>query len=142
MNKKLKIHDTESSEDKIVIRKYQDQRVTFHFSFLTADKTYNLSKCDKKVKSKLVERIENLSQEDVTAVLNRTKEVGLEKIPNDEITGLRIHNVFKDTRESECNKDFWVFRLSRLGRVIGKMNKNIFYILAIDTKFKLYDHGS
>ncbi|MDO3394050.1 hypothetical protein [Ligilactobacillus sp. 110_WCHN] len=142
MNKKLKIHDTESSEDKIVIRKYQDQRLTFNFSFLTADKAYNLTKCDKKVKSKLIERIENLSQEDVTAVLNRTKEVGLEKIPNDEITGLRIHNVFKDTRESECNKDFWVFRLSSLGRVIGKMNKNIFYILAIDTKFKLYDHGS
>lgn len=142
MNKKLKIHDTEPSEDKIVIRKYQDQRLTFNFSFLTGDKTYNLSKCDRKVKSKLVERIENLSQEDVTAVLNRTKEVGLEKIPNDEITGLRIHNVFKDTRENECNKDFWVFRLSKLGRVIGKMNKNIFYILAIDTKFKLYDHGS
>ena len=144
MNKKLKIHDTElePSEDKIVIRKYQDQRLTFNFSFLTADKTYNLSKCDKKVKSKLVERIENLSQEDVTAVLNRKKEVGLEKIPNDEINGLRVHNVFKDTRESECNKGFWVFRLSKLGRVIGKMNKNIFYILAIDTKFRLYNHGS
>ena len=144
MNKKLKIHDTElePSEDKIVIRKYQDQRLTFNFSFLTADKTYNLSKCDKKVKSKLVERIENLSQEDVTAVLNRKKEVGLEKIPNDEINGLRVHNVFKDTRESECNKDFWVFRLSKLGRVIGKMKKNIFYILAIDTKFRLYNHGS
>lgn len=48
MNKKLKIHDTESSEDKIVIRKYQDQRLTFNFSFLTADKAYNLTKCDKK----------------------------------------------------------------------------------------------
>lgn len=142
MSKKIKINDNNLLKDKLVIKKYQDQRLTFNFSFLTEDKNYNLCQCNKQVRSKLVEKIESLSQEDTVAILGRKKETGLEKIPNDEITKLRVHNVFKDTRENECNKDFWVFRLSKLGRVIGKMNKNIFYILAIDTKFKLYNHGS
>lgn len=140
----MKIKDSQknNSEEKIVIKKYNDQRLTFNFSFLTNDNKYNLVNCDKRVKSKLIEKIENLSQEDKVAILGREKEKGLEKLPSNAITKLRIHSTFKNTRGKECGEFFWVFRLANLGRVIGKMNKNIFYILAIDTKFKLYDHGS
>lgn len=33
------------------------------------------------------------------------------------------------------------FQLSKKERVIGKINENIFYILAVDPKFDLYQHG-
>ena len=71
----MKIKDSKNNdfEDKIVIKKYNDQRLTFNFSFLTNDNKYNLVNCDKRIKSKLIEKIENLSQEDKVALLGRKR---------------------------------------------------------------------
>lgn len=45
-------------------------------------------------------------------------------------------------RYKECEDDYWVFRLGDLGRIIGKKNSNIFYVMSIDASFDQYDHGS
>ena len=74
-------------------------------------------------------------------MLARAKNNGLEKISESEIKSLRLHSEFQHERNSDCEEEFWSFRLSKNGRVVGKINRNIFYILAIDSKFKLYDHG-
>lgn len=75
-----------------------------------------------------------------TLVLGYPKAQGLESIPEDQVS-LRVNQEFKDSgRYNECEDDYWIFRLSTKGRVIGKISNNIFYILAVDPKFDLYKH--
>lgn len=125
------------------ISKHHISRLAFNFSFLTKQKDYNLrsKKLGKSVKAKLLEQISSLSEDDKVIILNRPKDQGLELLP-EEMVKLRINSEFKSSgRYDECDDNYWVFRLSKKGRVIGKMNDNIFYILAIDPKFDLYQHS-
>lgn len=138
----MKILNQNQTVQMIKVKRYQHQRLTFNFSFITPDKKYNLKNQEKKTKLKLIQILESLSQEDKVALLARGKNNGLEKIPENEIRSLRLHPEFKNERIADCEDDFWIFRLSKGGRVIGKINRNVFYILAVDTKFKLYNHGS
>jgi len=121
-------------------------RFAFNLSFLTRDKKYNLEQTktiNKQVRLKLLERMYQLSQQDIVGVMNLRKEQGLEQIPETQ-TSVSINPEFKASkRYDECNgDDFWVFRLGKHGRVLGKINNNIFYILSIDATFDQYDHGS
>ena len=111
-------------------------RWTFYFS-----KVFNLIlQSAKKIRLKLLEKIFILSQEDKVLVLGYPKAQGLESIPEDQVS-LRVNQEFKDSgRYNECEDDYWIFRLSTKGRVIGKISNNIFYILAVDPKFDLYKH--
>lgn len=125
------------------ISSHKVSRLAFNFSFFTKDKDYNLNSklITHKVKNKLLEKILSLSEEDKVIILNRSKEQGLELLPEDEVN-LRVNPEFKSSgRFANCEEDYWIFRLNKLGRVVGKINKNIFYILAIDVKFDLYNHG-
>lgn len=131
---------------KTVKIKHHVDRFAFNFSFLTRDSKYNLDgrskTINKKVRLKLLDRINQLSQDDRVVILNRDKREGLEKIPESNVK-LSIHPDFKSSkRYDECDDDFWVFRLGNLGRVIGKINENIFYIMSIDASFDQYNHGS
>lgn len=112
---------------------------------LTPDKKYNLEgkQVEKKHRLKLLNKIYSLSQRDIVELVSHDdKRNGLEQIPESEMRDLRIDPVFKRTRYNSCEENYWVFRLSNQGRVIGKKYKNIFYIMSIDTKFKQYNHGS
>ena len=105
-------------------------RLAFNFSFLTNSTQYNLKKnnknVDKKIRLKLLEKIFILSQEDKVLVLGYPKAQGLESIPEDQVS-LRVNQEFKDSgRYNECEDDYWIFRLSTKGRVIGKISNNIF----------------
>lgn len=124
--------------------KHHTSRLAFNFSFLTSATQYNLKKNNKnvnnKIRLKLLEKIATLSEEDKILVLNRPKEQGLELMPEEQVK-LRVNQEFKDSgRYDECDDDYWVFRLSKKGRVIGKISDNIFYIQAVDPKFDLYKH--
>lgn len=127
------------------IRNTHTSRFAFNFSFLTRDSKYNLDSnsktINKKVRLKLLERIYQLSQEDIVRVLGYDKQQGLEQIPEEKVK-LRIHPEFKTSeRYNECEDDYWVFRIGKLGRVIGKKNKNLFYVMSIDASFNQYNHG-
>lgn len=128
------------------IKNAHTSRFAFNLSFLTRDSKYNLDSrgntIDNRVRLKLLERIYQLSQEDIVRILGLNKKQGLEKIPEEKVR-LRIHSDFKSSnRYKECEDDYWVFRLGNLGRVIGKKNSNIFYVMSIDASFDQYDHGS
>lgn len=128
------------------IRQHHTSRFAFNFSFLTQDSKYNLDKSSKTigkgVRLKLLDRINQLSQNDKVVILNLDRREGLEKLLESNVK-LRIHPDFKSSkRYDECDDDFWVFRLAKLGRVIGKINENIFYIMSIDASFDQYNHGS
>lgn len=131
-------------QKEILIRKSHTERFVFNFSFLTKDSKYNLDKSSKnitkQVRLKLLEKIHQLSQSDIVTVLNWDKSKGLEKLPESQVS-LYINSEFKKTgRYDECDEDYWIFRLSSNGRVIGKKNGNIFYIMAVDASFDLYKH--
>ena len=124
------------------IEKAPQERLAFNFSFLTPDKKYNYEGSkDKKMKLKLLDKIYFLSQKDMIDLLSHDdKYSGLEKLDDSEVN-IRINPGFKKKRYDLCEDGFWIFQLNRIGRVIGKKYKNIFYIMSIDTKFKQYDHG-
>ncbi|MBS9337330.1 hypothetical protein G6R30_02490 [Fructobacillus sp. S1-1] len=71
--------------------------------------------------------------------MNRPKEQGVEFI--ERLKHVITPEEFIQTeREKECDDKFCVVRISKKGRLIGKLNGNLFYVLAVDTKFDLYDH--
>ncbi|MEE8850367.1 hypothetical protein [Lacticaseibacillus paracasei] len=119
------------------------ERLTFNFSFLTADKKYSiagLSHEDSKIHKKILERIEALSRRDKTLIFIDGKESGLETLPQEEVH-FRLNSEYIDSkRDAQAGTKYWVFRLNKQGRVIGKIIGNIFYVLAVDTSFDAYRH--
>lgn len=127
------------------IKRVHKEYLTFNFSFLTKDSDYNLDKSsktiDKRVRLKLLERITDLSSKDIVEVLNLRREEGFERIDEKQVK-ISVNQAFiQSKRHLECDDGYWIFRLNKLGRVIGMKNGNIYYLLAIDTKFKMYNHG-
>lgn len=144
MSSKFRITSTYKREniDKAIISEPPVERFAFNFSFFTPDKNYNLEgkQVEKKNRLKLLDKIYYLSQKDIVELVSHDdKYKGLEQIPESQVK-LRVHPIFKQTRYDSCEDDYWVFRLSKQGRVIGKKYKNIFYIMSIDTKFDQYKH--
>lgn len=126
------------------IKKFQPNRFAFNFSFLTPDRKYNLNRrsktVTKRVRLKLIDRIYQLSQNDIVTILNYDRKQGLERIPESAVK-LSIHPGFISShRYDNCEDDYWVFRLGNVGRVIGKKNNNIFYLMSIDASFDQYHH--
>lgn len=141
----MKINKEDEISDSLKITHHSSQRLVFNFSFLTKDNKYNLDKNNKKIskeiKAKVLERMYQLSVVDKVTVLGYDKVQGLEKIHETKIKSLNPHPDYEDYKiKEECGEDCWIFRISKKGRVIGKMNDNIFYIIKIDTDFKSYKH--
>lgn len=130
---------------KTKIKEHFEKRLVFNFSFLTTEKKYNLDpnspKINDKIRLKLLERIYQLSQSDFIDVLNMDRKIGLEKIPEKEMKKFHLHPEFIRTKRTDkCDDQCWIFRLGNKGRVLGKMNDNLFYIVKIDTDFGSYKH--
>lgn len=76
----------------------------------------------------------------IVEVLNLFREDGIERLDEDSVK-ISVNKEFVESkRNSECDRGYWIFRLNKAGRVIGKRNANIYYILAIDSQFKAYKH--
>lgn len=114
-------------------------KMSFNFSFLTNDKQFNLDTLQPVNHKKLLNKLQLLSAHNITKVKLLPREQGIEFIEslNKSIT---ITEFRSSGRFDECDNNYCVFRISNNGRVIGKLNNNLFYVLAIDTKFSLYDH--
>lgn len=125
------------------IKRTHKEYLTFNFSFLTKNSKYNLDKnskqINKKVRLKLLEKISILSEKTIVEVLSLRREEGLERIDEDQVK-ISVNPEFLKSRDKECDGGYWIFRLNQLGRVIGKKNGNIYYLLAIDTGFEMYKH--
>lgn len=123
----------------IVRRPMRYDRLSFNFSFLTSDKNYNLEKLESSHQKKLLKKMKTLSSDHVTRVKLLRKEQGFEFI---EILkkSITISEFINSGRFAECDSKYCIFRISNSGRVIGKIYNNLFYVLAIDTQFDLYEH--
>ncbi|WP_056995600.1 hypothetical protein [Limosilactobacillus equigenerosi] len=141
--KKIRSNYQPNSFDNPILTKHNRTRLTFNFSFLTEEKGFNLNKnngVSREARLKLLEKIQFLSVQDKADIMMLPKETGLERL-HESYVDLRVHGDFINSGRNElCGDKYWIFRLNKLGRVIGKIDNEVFYILAIDTKFKLYKH--
>lgn len=138
----LKIKNKEPLPEKISLegRRVIAERFTFNFSFITNKKEYDIKHCEPRVKKKLLEKLEFLSSKDKVAIMGLSKEQTFEIIPEKEVS-ISPHTDFVSSGRADKAQDgYYVFRLNKLGRVIGKVIDNTFYITAVDTNFDLYDH--
>lgn len=56
------------------------------------------------------------------------KETGLERL-HESYVDLRVHGDFINSGRNElCGDKYWIFRLNKLGRVIGKIDNEVFFI--------------
>lgn len=140
--KKISLKKTQPITQKkidVVRRPMRYDRMSFNFSFLTNDKQYNLETLQPVHQKKLLHKLKILSADHVTRVKLLRREQGLEFIDSLK-KSITIADFIDSGRFDECDDKYCVFRMSDSGRVIGKIYNNLFYVLAIDTKFDLYDH--
>lgn len=142
---KIKEQDTENKDkpDKKISLKERTvvaEKFTFNFSFITTRKEYNIRNCEPKVKKKLLEKLESLSSDDIVAIMALPREQGMEIMSENEVNISPNSDFISSGRAKKAHDGYYIFRLNTLGRVIGKVIENVFYIIAIDTKFDLYKH--
>lgn len=129
----------------------QNDYLTFNFSFLTNNSSYNLdsSSLTHQDRQLLLSRLTELSSKSIVEISALTsKHTGLEKIKKfgrkDKISKMKIHDEFNaSVRKEMAGTGFWIFRLCpnnnpSPGRIIGKLINDVFYIMYIDPKHELY----
>lgn len=149
---KQQVTNYEKSITNLALRKAkQEVFITFNFSFLSQNSSYNLSNPELTPEHKhlLFEKICELSKMSMIVLTAKSKKTnGLEKIEkfgrDDRINGMKIHPKFVESIRNELtNKGFWIFRLCSNNnpfptRIIGKMIDDVFYIMFIDIEHELY----
>lgn len=116
----------------------QDSTIDYPiFCFKHLNSHYGMNNCNKEEKAALIEQMTRLSQLTWNQVkLGSRKGMGSEKIDKSAIRA-SIPNFVSD------DVDFFLaFRFKGNAPFVGHRNGNIFHVLYIDSKFKLYDHGS
>lgn len=117
---------------------------SFNFSFGTDNKNYHIARFDEnRIYKALHQKIHRLSQESTIKVAQLSKKSGLERLP--ELTlkkSILSKSFYKAKLDETCDSGFWVFRISKFGRVLAKRNGSVLYLIAVDVKFNLYTHGA
>lgn len=124
--------------EKVRLKKRHSEYIVFNFSFI--DKNLGLDRLETRTAKKFFERIGSLSTLSIDKLLQIKKEQGLEFVPDKQVKLTVSQEFMQSGRHHDCHKDMCVFRLNKEGRVIGKLQDNIFYVLGVDTDFKAYKH--
>ena len=107
----------------------------FSFKYLSLKKDYSLDQCDKREKIDLLLTIFKLSQMPWNQIQSAPRHgMGHEIIKRSAIKTTIPSNIGEDVR-------LLSFRFSGKRPMVGYRQDKIFYILWLDCKFKLYDHG-
>lgn len=121
---------------------FAPQYLKFNFSYIVYEDEF-----DEKYQVQFLKRLRELSADTYNIIRNRDKKIGLEFVEIKEL-GIKkeIPAKFKDRFEAkEYNNKLAIMRLYTnnkpiLGRIIGVIIKNIYYIFFIDIGGKLYSH--
>lgn len=113
------------------------QHPVFCFKYLHKD--FNLENCNDKEATQLIKQIVNISQlkwQDLQ--LSSRHGLGTEKI---NISSLKINLPAEITEDViNASNGLLAFRFDGKKPFVGIRNRFIFHVLAIDSKFTLYDH--
>ena len=114
----------------------------FNFSYLVYDENFK-----EEYKLQFLQRIMELSDVPYTIILNRPKNISFEFEDKDKLNiKKQIPNKFNERfEEKQYNNKLAIMRLYTnnnpiVGRIIGVIIKNIFYIFFIDIGGNLYEH--
>lgn len=118
------------------------EKLTFNFSFISKNYSVDYKNLDKNNARSVLKKLVKASCVDYEVLLEQDN---IEYIPKEKMREdmMSIPSEFKITgRYDKCSTNYVVIKGSDL-RIIGKINpiSKIFYILAIDANFELYDHG-
>ena len=119
------------------------EKLTFNFSFISKNYSVDYKNLDKSNARSVLKKLVKASCVDYEVLLEQNN---IEYIPKEKMREdmMSIPPEFKRTgRYDKCSTNYVVIKGSDL-RIIGKINpiSKIFYILAIDVNFELYDHGN
>ena len=114
------------------------KRLYFSHRFICT-RDFCIKKCSYEQFKSLADKLRILSELEWKIIKSSPRETnGYEEIPVKQINGTLPNNF--------SNLDsVMIFRFgggSRGGRIVGTLEENRFYILFIDSKYNLYDHGS
>lgn len=142
-SKKKKSNEKKTIED--IKGSYKFKYLKFSFSFLSTNSTYNLKKMDKRMKSDLLDRIEELSSMTYMQLNALHKSKGFEEIKENSfsITAEYKKDEFNEGGFRNKSDKFKIIRLYPNNnplpvRLIGKEANNVFYLLYIDKEHKCY----
>lgn len=121
---------------------FAPQYLKFNFSYIVYENDFN-----EKYQVQFLKRLRELSNDTYNIIRNRDKRVGLEFVEIKEL-GIKkeIPSKFQDRfGTKEYNNKLAIMRLYTnnqpiLGRIIGVIIKNVYYIFFIDIGGKLYSH--
>ena len=121
---------------------FAPQYLKFNFSYIVYEENF-----EEQYQLQFLKRIRELSSDTYNIIRNRNKNIGLEFVEINEL-GIKkqVPAQFEKRFESkEYNNKLAIIRLYTnnnpiLGRIIGVIIKNVFYIFFIDIGGKLYSH--
>lgn len=127
---------------------YNFTRLQFNFSFLTANSEYNFSnkKINKNIKADILDRLCELSANDIMAINAQGKKRGFEFIEDKRIAIRAVCNpsFFRSEYIKEfCPAKYCIFRLYPnnnpfAARILGRLINGAFYIHFIDLDHECY----
>ncbi len=122
-------------EQRLSVASVNDSYPKFSFEFCFGS-VRGIDRATKQVKQSVIEKVVYLSQISWGDIKALPHENGFEKIDKDSFKKLpNIPNKFNSETK------IVVFRLpSELGRLIGYIEDDTFYVVWIDTKFNMYNH--
>jgi hypothetical protein len=107
-----------------------------HFSFEYLDDQYGLSGCNKDERSCLLDKLRILGTTPWAELITTARHKhGTETIPKGQING-KLPKIITDDVQKVL-----AFRFQGMKPMVGHRIDRTFYIIWIDSKFKLYDHG-
>jgi hypothetical protein len=135
---------TKISKDEIT--RIKPTHLKFNFSFITSNNTFCFTNDEfGNHKLSFLERIYELSQDDLVKVYLLSKNRGLETIEKIK-RPITWNSKFEDAefRKKEDNGKYTVFSVYPNNnplpiRIFGKIIRNVYYIMFIDLKHELYD---
>lgn len=111
---------------------YDDFKPVFSFHYMPYGQKNCLSKCDKKSRSSVVNKLVRLSQKTWDAIKSEPKEgLGWEIIPRDQFKVSLPKNITPEV-------PIIVFRFSDSGRMAGFRDKDIYHIVLVSPNHNLY----
>lgn len=137
---RLKTQKVKKVSSNVLEKRECAQDVSFSFQHLTTNSKYNLKSCDVKVKSALIDKLEELSKHNIQYWFEKGKKVGFETIPAKNIR-------FEPGNMNSLSKEEKVI-VARFGKgeyrvIFVKIGScPILHIIGLDLKFNAYNHGS
>lgn len=130
------------NQNKIEISDVFLEKISFNFSFISKNYSVDYKNLNSKIARSVLEKLKESSKYGYEMLLRQNY---VETLKPEEIRESMMAisaDFYTSGRYDKCSSNYVIIKGGKF-RIIGKVNpkSNIYYALAIDTDFELYDHG-